>query len=349
MPDDPGEGWRSFVDLERLAAWMDGQGLEHGPIEGPVRLKGGTQNVLLAFRRGARRFVLRRPPDSSYADGGATMRREARVLQALAGSAVPHPALIAACSDDAVLGAAFYLMAPVEGFCATQGLPALHAGDPAVRHAMGLSLVDALAALANTDYRAAGLGDFGKPEGFLERQVGRWLKQLDAYAKFPAWTGRADLPGIERLAAWLEANRPTAGAPGILHGDFHMGNALYVFDSPNVAALVDWEISTIGDPLVDLGGLLAIWADPDGRHPGCITVTPWTGFPTEAELVARYAARTGRDVAAVDWYVVLACFKLAIIQEGTNARASAGLADPALAAWLHTCTIALLERALARL
>ncbi len=328
---------------------MDTQRLESGPIENGVLLKGGTQNILLRFRRGRRQFVLRRPPDNSYLAGGRTILREARILTALSDSGIPCPSLIAACTDTNVLGAPFYLMESIDGFCATQGLPALHRSSPAIRHAMGFSLVDALAALAQVDYRTIGLEDFGKPEGFVERQVQRWLGQLDGYSKFPAWTGRKDLFAIERIASWLETNRPTSGAGGILHGDFHMGNVLYSFHGPEVLAVVDWEISTLGDPLVDLGCLLATWADADGSHPGCISVTPWSGFPTEDELITRYAERSGRDVAAMNWYIVLACFKLAVIQEGTNARASAGQADPELAKWLHTCTIALLERAVSRL
>lgn len=338
-----------LVDLERLQGWMAAEGLGDGQIEAPVQLQGGTQNILIRFRHNGRDLVLRRPPDSPYVSGRETMRRETTLLAALGQTAVPHPRLVGACLDETVLGAAFYVMEAVDGFCATRGLPALHAGDAGVQHAMGLAMVDALATLASVDHVQVGLGEFGRPQGFLERQVPRWLKQLDSYSKYPAWRGRADLPGIDRIAAWLEQHRPMMGVPGIVHGDFHMGNTLFAADGPELRAIVDWEISTIGDPLLDLGGLMATWTLPDGSHPGCIPVTPWLGFPEEGELVARYAARTGRSVEAVNWYVVLACFKLAVIQEGTNARASAGEADPALAAWLHGCTVALLERALSRI
>ena len=280
--------WKALVDLARLESWMDGQGLKGGPIRNPVPLSGGTQNVLLRFARGDREFVLRRPPQNPYANGDETMRREARVLRALTGSAAPHPRLIADCADTAVLGAAFYLMEPVDGFCAPQGMPPLHAGDPAVRHAMGLSVIDGLSALHRIDYQAAGLGDLGRPDGFLERQAPRWMKQLDSYAAYDGWSGRAELPGVETLAAWLTAHIPKNYRPGIIHGDFQLNNVLFSRTGPEMTAIVDWELTTIGDPLIDLGFLLATWADPDGSHPGCVEVTPWEGFPTEPELIERY-------------------------------------------------------------
>lgn len=343
------EAWRSLVDPERLAGWMDAQGLASGPITDVVALQGGTQNVLLRFSRGGRDFVLRRPPPSPIFDGAQTMTREARVLGALAGSRAPHPRLIGFCADPQVLGAAFYLMQAVDGFSPANGLPSPHADDPAIRHAMGLSLIDGLAALGDVDYAAVGLGDLGKPEGFLERQTSRWLKQLESYEKFEGWAGRSELPGIERIAHWLEENRPKSFKPGILHGDFHMNNLMFSRTSPDLVAIVDWELTTIGDPLMDLGCLLATWTDPDGSHPGCVDVKPWAGFPTEDELVARYAERGSRDVSQVNWYVVQACFKLGIIQEGTHARAAAGQADPATGERLHGYTIKLLERALSRI
>jgi len=348
-PSRAEEPWTHLVDLDRLRGWMDARGLGEGPLEDARRLSGGTQNVLLRFTRSDRAYVLRRPPEDPYLDGNETMRREARVLRALANSATPHPRLIADEPDAAVLGAAFYLMEPVDGFCPPQGLPAPHAEDPALRHAMGLSAIDALAALRRVDWRKGGLEGFGRPDGFLERQAPRWLRQLQSYESYAGWEGRADIPGVEAIAAWLAAHRPADFHPGVIHGDFHLGNLLFERAGPQVSAIVDWELATLGDPLIDLGCLLATWADPDGAHPGCIDVTPWAGFPSEAELVARYAEATGARVVDVNWYVVLACFKLGIIQEGTYARAAAGLAERATADWMHATTIKLFERALARI
>ncbi len=340
------EAWREWVDLDRLAAWMDEHGLEAGPIEAPERPPGGTQNLLLKFRRGERDFMLRRPPLHPRMDGSETMRREARVLAALADTDVPHPRLIAACPEEDVLGAAFYLMAPIEGFNPTVGLPSLHAGDPTVRHAMGLALVDGIAALGRVDHVAAGLSDLGRAEGFLERQVGRWKKQLASYADYEGWAGPGEIEGVDEVGAWLEAHRPASFKPGIIHGDYHLANVLYRYDSPALAAIVDWELTTIGDPLLDLGWLMATWPLPDAPAGERLTVTPWEGFPTAAELVERYAGRTERDMTHMDWYAVLACFKLGIILEGTNARAAAGKADRSTGDALHAQTLSLFRRAL---
>ena len=340
------DAWREWVDLDRLVAWMDDRGLEAGPIEAPARPPGGTQNLLLKFRRGERDFMLRRPPPHPRMDGSETMRREARVLGALADTDVPHPRLIAACAEEDVLGAAFYLMEPIEGFNPTVGLPPLHAGDPAVRHAMGLALADGIAALGRVDHVAAGLSDLGRAEGFLERQVGRWKKQLASYADYDGWAGPGEIEGVDEVGAWLEAHRPASFKPGIIHGDYHLANVLYRYDGPGLAAIVDWELTTIGDPLLDLGWLMATWPLPDAPPGEHLTVTPWDGFPTAAELVERYAGQTQRDMTHMDWYAVLACFKLGIILEGTNARAAAGKADRSTGDALHAQTLSLFRRAL---
>ena len=340
-----GETWRDLVDLDRLSAWMDGEGLEAGPITEATALVGGTQNVLLRFRRGDRLFVLRRAPRHPRMNGSETMRREARVLGALRGSDVPHPGLIAACGAEDVLGSAFYLMEPIDGFNATVGLPALHAGSAAIRHQMGLSLVDGIAALGRVDHVAVGLADFGKAEGYLERQVARWRGQLEGYVEYEGWPGPAEIPGVERVARWLDDNRPKSFRPGIIHGDDHLSNVLFPPDGPRLAAIVDWELSTIGDPLLDLGWVLATWPGPDGAKPGDVGVTPWDGFPVEAELVARYAEGTTRDLSAIQWYAVLACYKLGIILEGTHARAFAGKATKEMGDRLHASTIGLFQRA----
>jgi aminoglycoside phosphotransferase (APT) family kinase protein len=338
--------WRELVDLDRLAAWMDARGLEAGPIEEAARPAGGTQNILIRFRRGERWFMLRRPPLSPRMNGSETMRREARVLAALADTDVPHPALIAACPQEDVLGAAFYLMEPVDGFNPTVGLPPLHAGSAAVRHAMGLSLVDGIAALGRVDHLAKGLADLGRAEGFLERQVGRWKKQLDSYREYEGWPGPGEIEGVEDVGAWLAERTPASFRPGIIHGDYHLANVLYRFDGPELAAIVDWELTTIGDPLLDLGWLLATWPEPDAVEAGNVSVKPWDGFPAADELVARYAAQTDRDLTHMRWYGVLACYKLGIILEGTYARAAAGKAERATGEALHASTLGLFRRAL---
>lgn len=343
------EAGQVAVDLDRLAVWMDGEGLGSGPVQQAQQLSGGTQNILLRFQRSGRDYVLRRPPPVLRANSNETMRREARVLAALKGSAVPHPGLIAACAQEDVLGAAFYLMEPVDGFNAATGLEPLHAADAAVRHRMGLSMVEAIAKLAALDYRKVGLEGFGRPENYLERQVGRWQAQLASYAEMPGWTGPDAIPGVARVADWLEAHRPSDFRPGIIHGDYHFGNVMFRHDSGELAAVVDWELSTIGDPLLDLGWLIATW--PEGEKPRAtdVAIEPWDGFAKPEELSAHYAAVSGRSIADLDWYVVLACYKLGIILEGTHARACAGKAPCATGDRLHAHTIDLFERALRRI
>ncbi len=335
------------VDLAALAAWMDSQGLGSGPIENDVRLAGGTQNILLKFTRSGRTYVLRRPPPVLRANSNETMRREARMLAALKSTNVPHQGLIAACPDETVIGAAFYLMEPIDGYNATTGLPEPFASSPDLRHQMGLSLVDGIAALCAQDYHALGLEGLGKVDNYLERQVGRWKAQLESYAEIPEWDGRNDIPGINRVGDWLDANRPRSFQPGIIHGDYHLANVMFRFDAPRLAAIVDWELTTIGDPLLDLGWLLATWPDDaDRSDAGTVAVQPWEGFPSADELVAHYARQTTRDLSGLQWYGVLACYKLGIILEGTHARACEGKAPKETGDKLHASTIGLFERAL---
>ena len=329
----------TLVDLAALANWMDAQGLGSGPLEDVQRLAGGTQNILLKFPRAGRSYVLRRPPPVLRANSNETMRREARMLAALKGTNVPHPELIAACPDETVLGAAFYLMQPIDGYNPSTGLPEPFASSPQLRLQMGLSLVDGIAALGALDYVALGLTGLGKPDNYLERQVGRWKTQLESYAEFPEWDGQKDLPDIDGVSRWLEAHRPPTFVPGIIHGDYHLANVMYRFDAPRLAAIVDWELTTIGDPLLDLGWLLATWPEGEGS---AVTVTPWEGFPSADELVTHYAEQTTRDLSRIHWYGVLACYKLGIILEGTYARACAGKAPKATGDQLHASTIGLL-------
>ena len=324
---------------------MDVEKLGDGPVEDVRQLAGGTQNILLRFSRSGRDYVLRHPPEHPRPESNETMRREARVLGALAGTDVPHPRLIAACGDESVLGAVFYLMEPIEGFNPTSGLPPLHAGSPEIRRRMGLAMVEGIGALGAVDFRAVGLGDFGRPEAYLERQVARWRKQLDGYAALDGWPGPDVLPGVEPVARWLEAHRPAEFAPGIIHGDYHLANVMFCNDGPELAAIVDWELATIGDPLIDLGWLLATWPSGDGAS--TVKVEPWDGFPTADELVDHYAAHSARDLSAIGWYKVLACYKLGILLEGTHARACAGRAPSDVGERLHGRAVRLFERALA--
>jgi aminoglycoside phosphotransferase (APT) family kinase protein len=356
----------ALVDFGVLAVWMDAQALPGGEFTGVETLGGGTQNVLIRFERGGREYVLRRPPRHLRRRSNDALRREARVLAALDGTGVRAPRVIAACPDESVMGGAvFYLMERVDGFNATTVLPPLHAGDAAVRRRMGLEAATALAELGRVDHVAAGLGDMGRPEGFLERQVGRWLAELDSYAALDGYPGPR-IPGVPDVASWLERNLPRAWRPGIMHGDYHLANLLYSPTGPEVAAIVDWEMCTIGDPLLDLGWLIATWPGEDsadirprgGFSPRAADVSRASlpelagaigaagGLPPAAELAEVYAERSDRDLSALTWYTVLACFKLGIVLEGTYARAFAGKAPRDVGERLHATTLGLFARAL---
>lgn len=332
-------------ELARVAAWMSEQGLGEGLLHDIGEITGGTQNVMLRFTRAGREYVFRRGPRHLRPVSNNVILRETRVLRALAGTDVPHAGLIAVCEDTSVLGdAVFYLMDPIDGFNAGAELPALHASDAAVRHDMGLSMADAVARLGAVDHKAVGLGDFGKPDGFLDRQVPRWLSELESYSKLDNYPG-PDVGDVDAVAAWLRENQPRSFSPGIMHGDYHAANVMFSPTGPEVVAIVDWEMCTIGDPLLDLGWMLATW-----YRPGCEPVLPNElmtagGLATPAELIERYAENTSRDLSDIDWYTVLACFKLGIILEGSNARAAAGLAPREIGDILHASTVRLFERA----
>lgn len=338
---------RSVVDFAVLARWMDERGLPGGAFEDVRRLAGGTQNVMLAFRRGGRSYVLRRPPEHLRRKSNDALVREMRVLAALADTPVPAPGFIAGCPDPEVLGGAvFYLMEEVDGFNPSVTLPSPHADDAAVRHQMGLNAAAAIATLGEVDHVAAGLGDVGHPEGFLERQVGRWLSELETYSQLDGYPG-PDIPGVDRVADWLERNRPRTWRPGLMHGDFHLANIMFRYDGPEVAAIIDWEMVTVGDPLLDLGWLLATWpGDDGGTISGGSPLAEAGGLPSRKEVVDWYADRSSRDVSAATWYDVLACFKLGIVLEGSNARADAGLAPREIGDRLHAHTLNLFDRAL---
>jgi aminoglycoside phosphotransferase (APT) family kinase protein len=333
------------MDLEAVAEWMSRQSLGDGPLEDVSEITGGTQNIMLRFTRSGRAYVLRRGPRHLRPRSNVVILRETQVLAALAGTDVPHPRLIATCDDTGVLGdAVFYLMEPIDGFNAGQELPTLHAADPAVRYQMGLSMADALAKLGTVDYVAVGLGGFGKPTGFLERQVSRWLSELESYRGFENYPG-PDIPGVADVADWLEQGRPAAWTPGIMHGDYHAANVMFSRTGPDVVAIVDWEMCTIGDPLLDLGWLLATWRLSEESSVFGGTLTDMDGLANPEDLIEQYGRNTTRDLSHITWYTVLACFKLGIVLEGTLARASAGKAPKEVGDLLHAATLRLFEQA----
>jgi aminoglycoside phosphotransferase (APT) family kinase protein len=334
------------IDLEVVDRWMTAQGVPGLGMSDVEVLTGGTQNVLVRFTRGDKTYVLRRPPRHLRPKSNQSLGREVRFLRALQDTAVPTPALIAACEDATVLadGASFYVMENIDGVNPTFTLSPVQAAQTTVRHEMCLNTARVLATLGDVDYRGLGLADLGRPEGFLDRQVPRWLDLLRSYDELDGYGG-AELPGVAAVADWLERNRPARGQAGIMHGDFHLANILFTPDTSTVAAVIDWEMATIGDPLLDLGWLLATW--PDDRWSGQprSAIATAGGLPDHDEVIEAYASATSRDVSAVGWYRVLACFKLGIVLEGTYARAQAGLAAQDTGARLHQHATDLFEQA----
>jgi len=319
-----------LVDEERLGRLMDSQDL---PGRGePVTsrfISGGSSNEIFEIGRGDFHAVLRRPPRVVPKGRNETMLREYRVLEALNGTDVPHPEAYAACRDDDVIGASFYLMSLVDGWSPMNmgdTWPAPFATDLDARYGLGIQLVDGIARLARVDWKARGLEGFGKPDGFHDRQVDRWLAHLAA-VQF------RELPGLDVAAAWLRTHKPGHWEPGIIHGDYQFANVMFAHGAPaRLAAMVDWEMSTVGDPLLDLAWVMNGWTDPgEDRTSGYVDCT---GMPSRDEMLHHYATVSGRNVDEIDYYVILARFKLAIVLEGGYARVVSGEADnPAMAAY----------------
>jgi len=287
---------------------------------GPLRftlIGGGRSNVTYRVDGPSGTWVLRRPPLGHVLPTAHDMVREHRVLTALAGTNVPVAKPIALCEDPSVNDAPFYVMQHVDGVVLETKLPPGFAETGAERHSIGDALVATLVKLHAVDYRAIGLADFGRPEGYLERQVRRWSEQWER--------SKTDgLPAIDELIRRLRAALPTSPAPTLVHGDYRLGNlSLDRHDPGRVVAIFDWEMATLGDPLADLGYTLIYWAEPGdpvvgGAFGSHLTAQP--GFHTRADLIEAYAKTSGRDVAAVDFYQVLALYKLAVISEGIYAR-----------------------------
>jgi len=264
-------------------------------------------------------IILRRPPTGAVLATAHDMAREHTVISALWSTPVPVPRTLHLCTDASVLGAPFYLMERVQGLHVTTAFPPGYADEPAQRRRIGESLIDVLADLHQVDYAAVGLSEFGRPEGFMARQVRRWNKQWEA-------TRDQDRPGLDALAARLAETVPETQRSGIVHGDYRLDNCLLDPQEPGgIKAVLDWEMSTLGDPLADLGMLFVYWGQEGEEHPASQSViTALPGFPTRREVAERYAKRTGTDLSALNWYVAFAYFKFAAIVAGIVARSAAG-------------------------
>jgi aminoglycoside phosphotransferase (APT) family kinase protein len=304
--------------------------LGDGPLKTTV-LSGGTSNVVLTLDRGEGKMVLRRPPAVPPPGAEKGVLREARILTALNQTDVPHPICFGSCEDPSVIGRPFYVMEMIDGWAPNLRDEKIWNEPPFDKlpyvYGIPFAIVDGLIALANVDYKAIGLDDFGKPDNFLERQVDRWAGQLRSYPERYKGYQPRKLEGYDAVERWLRDNvRPTAH-PGIIHGDVGTPNMMFKWGPPaRLAAMIDWELSTIGDPMLDMGWFTGGMRDE--RFPDLTNAAGLNDpneFPTRQELVRYYCAGTGRDPAEIDYYTLLAGFKSGCLLEYKVAQAEAGI------------------------
>nr|WP_090277149.1 phosphotransferase family protein [Mycolicibacterium komanii]CRL71155.1 putative aminoglycoside phosphotransferase [Mycolicibacterium komanii] len=309
------------IDVARLTDWMDAAALpgKGEPLQ-PRFLSGGTQNVIYELRRGEHSCVLRMPPPGAPPDRDKGILREWRIIEALDGTEVPHTEAVAVCEDAAVLGRPFYLMGFVDGWSPMdlrdRTWPEPFDSDLSARGELAYQLAEGIALLSKVDWKAKGLQDLGRPDGFHERQVDRWI------AFFERIKGR-EIDGLDVATDWLRTHRPLDYIPGLMHGDYQFANVMYRHGAPaRLAAIVDWEMGTVGDPKLDLGWMVQSWpedtAAPTESEMGYVDMR---GMPSRADVVDHYAKVSGRQVDDLDYYLVLAKWKLAIVLEQGFQRA----------------------------
>lgn len=314
------------LQIEKLESWLSDNVPELGddPLQVEV-LSGGATNLVCKLSCGGKVAVLRRPAIKKRGDDDKIMDREALVLEALKDSRVPHPRMMGHCDDKSVMGSSFYVMELVDGWQSARAdeCPPPFGRPGGYRRDMAFALIDGIVELSKVDYLKVGLQGFGKPEGFLERQVDRWLYQFESYKESDGYSGRK-IDKQSYVADWLKDNRPDSYAKGIMHGDYGFANVLYRHDTPTrLAAIIDWELCTVGDPMLDLGFLVYNFRSREGTNPTG-NYFDATDFPYREELATRYAENTGADVSQLTYYMVLAQFKLASLLEGHYARYLAG-------------------------
>jgi len=300
-----------------LAKWMAGVGLaELGELRGVQLIAGGRSNLTYRLDLDGGQVVLRRPPLGHVLPTAHDMNREYRVLSALSGTDVPVPEPLALCQDADIIGAPFYLMRFVDGLV----LRTMQDGEilsPEQAAQLSDLLAGMMATIHGIDYAAVGLADFGRPEGYLARQLARWQRQWEL-------SNTRDMPGYAELVGRLAAGLPQSAEGTLVHGDFRLDNTLIQLTNPaRIAAVVDWEMSTLGDPLADLGLTLSYWADGGESFPALnvgATITALPGFYTRAQFAARYAELAGRDVSEIGYYIAFGYYKLAVVLEGIHAR-----------------------------
>lgn len=325
-------------ELERLDAWLRDNvpALGHGALRAEP-LAGGNSNIVVSLSREGndhlRPLILRKAPEKAPPGSEKGIQREATVIRALTGTRVPHPQFHGFSDDPAILGGPFYIMDLVDGWAAdlspaTDKMsfhPAFTGPD---LHYLGYAMVDGIVEMANLDYVAAGLESFGRPDRFLERQAERWRGQLDSYPERYKGFESRDLPGLDYVCDFLKGNVPDAQRPGLMHGDYAMSNVMFANRPPaRLAAIIDWETATIGDPLVDLAAVSGQLRRRSGYVPPRSYLEPEL-FPYFEDAVDYFGEKTGRDVSAIDYYLVLQKFRMACICEYKVAEAAVGIAPP---------------------
>jgi len=306
--------------LEPLRGFLSAHGLDAPADLIAVPFTEGHSNVTFALSTGV---VLRRPPRGPLPPSAHDVLREARLLSALAPADVRTPRVLAVCDDAAVMGAPFYVMEQIHGTVVTDTIPG-PLDTPEQRERIADELIDALVEVHGADWQALGLEGFGKPTGYLERQLRRF-NGLWAHNK------TREIPEFEQVSAWLADNVPDSPQATIVHGDYRLGNTMLASDAPaRLIAIFDWEMATIGDPLADIGYMMLHWRqvdDADDSRFNLQSVTVRDGFPSRQEMVSRYEARSGRSMHALDWYVALAMWKAVAFMEGNYKRAVSGSTD----------------------
>jgi aminoglycoside phosphotransferase (APT) family kinase protein len=322
--DAEGNSRPPLLVLEPLRAFLDAHGLGQGELRA-TPIGEGHSNVTYLIERDDSEVVLRRPPRPPLPPSAHDVLREARLLRALQSTPARVPDVLAVCDDDATIGAPFYVMERIEGEAIVASVPP-PLDTPAERRRISEQLIDSLVEIHAVDWRAAGLEDFGKPTGYLERQLRRFggLWELNKTREIPA---------VESVGAWLAEHMPNqTGTSTIVHGDFRLGNTMFAPQAPaRLNAVLDWEMATIGDPLADIGYMCMMWAqegDPsEGLRAHLGNVTRAEGFYTREQLIARYEERSGRSVGEIRWYMTLALWKSVVFMEGNYKRAIAGTTD----------------------
>jgi aminoglycoside phosphotransferase (APT) family kinase protein len=333
----------ALVDETSLRAHLN----EHLPGNEDIvvrRHQAGHSNETFFVTRGSEELVLRRPPRGAFLPSAHDVGREYRVLSALKETPVRVPRTVLTCEDESVIGAPFYVMERVDGDVIRDELPAYLTEEH--RAVIGDELVDALVELHSVDTSMPSLDGFGKPSGYLERQLRRWNGQLELTLPHTR-----PLPDLERVGKWLRDNLPASQPTVVVHGDYKLDNVMFRSGvPPRLVAILDWEMSTLGDPLADLGWMTSFWLESSDAEEDLFTrtsrVTQLPGFKSRSELVERYAQATGRDIGTLPWYQVLAIWKLAILLEGSYARHLAGMTDDPFFGHLEAGVPGLARRAL---